>query len=269
MNYEKICNEVISIAAEVAQYIAGEAKKFDPSCVEIKGKNNFVSFVDKTSESLLVKHLSSLIPGAGFLAEEGTGISNREIYQWIIDPLDGTTNFIHGAPPYAISIGLKYEQRIVVGVVYVVTSEECFYTWEHAPSFLNGSPIHVSEVKRVQDSLIATGFPYTDYTLLSQSLRFLEYLFTASHGVRRLGSAAADLAYVACGRYDVFYEYGLHPWDVAAGSLIVQHAGGTVTDFYDGNHYLFGKTIVASNGKVHEDFLRLIQQFFPSSSNKI
>ncbi|MGE5411564.1 MAG: inositol monophosphatase family protein [Clostridiales bacterium] len=259
---EKLCKDVIKVATEAGSFIAREAEHFNSASVEKKGRNNFVSFVDKASEEMIIKNLSSLLPGSGFLAEEGTYSGKREPYTWIIDPLDGTTNFIHGAPPYSVSIGLMDESKVILGVVYEITHRECFYSWEGAPSFLNDKKIKVSEAGKVGDSLVATGFPYTDYKLMQQALNFLEYLFVESHGVRRLGSAAADLAYVACGRYDLFYEYGLNPWDVAAGDIIIRNAGGKLTDFNGGNDYIFGKRIIASNSKTHEEFLHLIKKYY-------
>jgi myo-inositol-1(or 4)-monophosphatase len=262
MDLEKLCKEVIVVAAEAGMFISREAEHFKRSDVKTKGKNNFVSFVDKASEEMIIKNLSLLLPGSGFIAEEGTNSVRGKRYNWIIDPLDGTTNFIHGAPPYSVSIGLTDESKVILGVIYEVTLKETFYSWDGAPSFMNGKEIKVSEVNKVKDSLIATGFPYTDHRLLEEALKFLEYLFVESHGVRRLGSAAADMAYVACGRYDLFYEYGLNPWDVAAGDIIIRNAGGRLTDFSGGNDHVFGKTMIASNSKNHEEFLHLVKKYY-------
>jgi myo-inositol-1(or 4)-monophosphatase len=146
--------------------------------------------------------------------------------------------------------------ELIIGVIYEINLKECFFTWKGSPSYLNGLEIEVSGADLVADSLFATGFPYYDYGRLEPYLNFFRYLMKQSHGIRRLGSAAADLAYVACGRFDGFYEYGLSPWDVAAGALIVKNAGGKVTDFSGGNDFLFGKEIIATNSKVFNDFMK-------------
>jgi myo-inositol-1(or 4)-monophosphatase len=181
---------------------------------------------------------------------------------WIIDPLDGTTNFIHGVPVYSISIALMEGPELILGVIYEINLKECFYTWKGSPSYLNGLEINVSVTDKVRDSLFATGFPYYDYGRLDPYLHFFRYLMENSHGLRRLGSAAADLAYVACGRFDGFYEYGLSPWDVAAGALIVKNAGGAVSDFNGKDDFIFGKEIIATNGSVFDDFFEAFTKNF-------
>ena len=151
--------------------------------------------------------------------------------------------------------------EVVIGVVYEVNLDECFYTWKGAPAYLNGREIRVSDRTTVDNGLIGTGFPYTDYTYMDKYLPCLNYFMEHSHGVRRLGSAAADLAYTAAGRFEGFYEYGLHPWDVAAGVLLVQQAGGVVTDFRGGTDYIFGGQMVASNAQIATEFLQIIQRY--------
>jgi len=257
-NYKELCEKVCIIAKETGAFIKEERKKFTYNKIEEKGSHNFVSYVDKTSEKMIVEKLSVLLPESGFIAEEGTSDKKGDVYNWVIDPLDGTTNFIHGLPPYAISIALIENEEIVIGVIFEVCLEECFYAWKGSKSYLNGEEIKVSPAKSVNDSLIATGFPYYDYSRMQGFLKTLDYFFKNSHGVRRIGSAATDLAYVACGRFDVFYEYSLHPWDVAAGVLILKQAGGEVTDFKGDTNYLFGKEIIASNGIIHQEFSKII-----------
>lgn len=260
MDIEVLCNEVIGLVKEVGDFIRDERKKFSTSKVQIKGKHNFVTHVDTGAEQSLVKGLSKLIPSSGFIAEEGTGERSSSKYNWIIDPLDGTTNFIHGSPPYAISIALMENDKIILGVVYEVFGSECFYSYGSSKAFLNGNPIRVSETSEVSQSLIATGFPHINYDRLQPFMKSLEYFFTQTHGVRRLGSAATDLAYVACGRYDAFYEYNLNAWDVAAGAFIVQQAGGRVGDFQGQENYIFGKEIVASNTNMFNEFQNTVYQ---------
>jgi myo-inositol-1(or 4)-monophosphatase len=261
MNYEKICNNVISAAATVGEFILGEAVKFSLDSIETKGINDFVSYVDKNSEKILVEALRKILPEGGFLAEEGTVKYNGENLKWIIDPLDGTTNFIHGIPVYSISIALMEGNETLLGVVYEPNFKECFYAWKNSPAFLNGHLIHVSKASSVKESLIATGFPYNDYNLLPQYLAAFEYLLKNSHGARRIGSAAVDLAYVACGRFEAFYEYNLKPWDVAAGAFIVKQAGGMVTDFSNGNNYIFGKELIATNNLIQNEFFEIIRKY--------
>ena len=223
-----------------------------------KGKNDFVTIFDKMSEKLLVEGLRELIPDSGFIAEEGTGQSNGEAYQWIIDPIDGTTNFVHGAPPFCISVGLAHNNVMIMGVIYDMFSNECYYSYTGGKVYLNGVECTTSPTNKVDDMLIATGFPYTDFGRLPKFMQSLTFFMDNSHGVRRLGSAAIDLAYVAVGRYDGFYEYNLNPWDVAAGAFLVQQAGGMVSDFKGGNNWLFGKEIIAATSPVFHEFRTVI-----------
>lgn len=262
LDLQNICQEVCELSKEVGEFIRNERIKFSIENVEVKGKNDFVSHVDKQSELQIVKRLSELIPVAGFIAEEGTSTKKGDVYNWIIDPLDGTTNFIHGIPCYSISIALMRNNKLVLGVIYEINLDECFYAWENSKAFLNGKEISVSKAKTLSDSLIATGFPYYDYDYLNEYMEALKYFMKHTHGIRRLGSAATDLAYVACGRFEGFYEYCLQPWDVAAGAFIVQQAGGKVTDFSGKNNFIFGREIVAGNNAVSEEFLSTIQLFF-------
>ncbi len=266
IDLKKICLQVCDLTKETGNFIKTEAVKFKSEKIETKGKNDFVSYVDKSSEKLLINGLSKLLPEAGFIAEEGTSTKQGEIYNWIIDPLDGTTNFIHGLPCFAISIALMRDQVIVLGVVYEINLDECFYAWEHGPAHLNQKKIEVSQVKTLDSSLLATGFPYYDYGRMKEYLELFSYFMKNTHGLRRLGSAATDLAYVACGRFEGFYEYGLQPWDVAAGAFIVQQAGGKITDFKGGNNFVFGKELVADNGHISNEFLKAVQTYFDKNN---
>jgi len=259
MNLEHLCQDVISITTEVGRFIREE--NIRTSDVELKSKNSLVTYVDKTAEKRLVEALGLLIPDAGFIAEEGTSNKVGETYNWIIDPLDGTTNFIHGLPVYCISIGLRKNDQIILGVIFEVTSSECFYAWEGSKAYLNGKEIQVSKTELLSNSLVATGFPYYDYDRLEDYMQLLQHFMRESRGIRRLGSAAIDLAYVACGRMDGFYEYSLNAWDVAAGAFIVQQAGGQVCDFSGGDDYLFGREIIASNSNLHPIFLTTIKSY--------
>jgi myo-inositol-1(or 4)-monophosphatase len=260
MNLEKITNQTCEAVHLAAAFIRAEAEKFSASDIREKSAHNFVTYVDEQSEQLLIRELSKILPGCGFIAEESPGMEQKPL-SWVIDPLDGTTNFIHGLPLYSISVALMEECRVVSGVIFEAGQKECFYTWKGSPSFLNGKEIRVSPTATVGDSLFATGFPYYDYSRLDPYIAFFRHMMQHSRGIRRLGSAAADLAWVACGRFDGFYEYGLSPWDVAAGAILVQNAGGTVTDFRSGGEFIFGKEIVATNGTVHREFMNSLKRY--------
>lgn len=266
MNLENICQSVCKIAREAGDFIRNERKNFQYSSVEHKGTNDLVSYVDKTAEQKIVKSLMPLINDAGFLTEEKTSSVAGKQFQWIIDPLDGTTNFVHGLPPYCVSIGLtemiESKAELILGVIYEVNLDECFYAWRNGGAWLNGKSIRVSEISALKDSLLATGFPYTNFSRLKEYMEVFDYCMRYSHGIRRLGSAAVDMAYVACGRFEGFYEYGLNAWDVAAGAFIIQEAGGKIADFNGGDNYLFGKEIISTNQKVFEEFLEVVKEKF-------
>lgn len=262
MNLQQLTIQVTNLARAVGKMLEKELKSFSRDQVETKGIHDFVSYVDKSSEEILVKELHKILPEAGFIAEENTETKKGERYNWVIDPLDGTTNFIHGIPLFSISIALMDGDEIISGVVHEVNQNECFYAWKNSKAYLNGNEIKVSDAKTLSESLLATGFPYYDYSRLKPYMEMFEFLMHQSHGIRRLGSAAADLAYVACGRFEGFYEYGLHPWDVAAGALIVKQAGGIVSDFSGKGDYIFGKEIIATSCNIHKEFLTELKKYF-------
>lgn len=260
MNLLSVEKQVIQLCEEVGNFIRTENKNFDRSRIEQKGSfSNLVSYVDKEAEFRLVQRLSEIIPGAGFIAEEGTDSEGTNEYKWIIDPLDGTTNFLHGLPIFAISIGLTRRDQIVLGVVYEVSHQECFHAIEGGKAYCNEKEIHASNVQSLNESLLATGFPYYHTDKKENYLEIIRIFLEQTHGIRRLGSAAIDLAYVACGRMEGFFEYNLKPWDVAGGAFILQQAGGKVTDFSGGNNFLFGGEVCAAGG-VHGEMLKVIQE---------
>jgi myo-inositol-1(or 4)-monophosphatase len=262
LNLEAICRDVCTAARTTGAFIRAEQHKLKTDQVEVKSRNSLVTYVDKQSEEILVTALTPLIPGAGFITEEETTTIQGETYNWVIDPLDGTTNFIHGIPCFAVSIGLIREGVPILGVIYEVNLDECFYAWEGSQAFLNDHPIQVSKAAKLEDSLIATGFPYYDHEREEEYLLLFRELMHNTRGLRRLGSAATDLAYVACGRFEAFYEYSLHPWDVCAGAFLVQQAGGRVCDFKGGTDYLFGKSIVAVNPGIFQEFMIKVGKYF-------
>ncbi len=261
MELEALCHQVRLLTDEVRQFIISEFKSFDRKHIEYKGLNDMVSYVDKQAEKQLVERLSQLLPNSGFIAEEGTGNKLHKGYNWIIDPLDGTTNFIHGVPIFSISIALTHNDELLLGVVHELNQNEQFYAVKDKGAFCNGKPINVSAEAQLSRALVATGFPYHAFDKLPRYLEGLGEFFKKSHGLRRMGSAAVDLSYVACGRFDAFFEYNLHPWDVAAGTLIVREAGGKASTFSGGEDCVFGREMIAG-GAVHEEVRKLVAQIF-------
>ena len=257
MNYKEILSATEQIVRSVGEDV--ERKRREGALVvEAKGHNDFVTQMDKYSEQQLVAQLERLLPEAGFITEESTRTERAEVYNWIVDPIDGTTNFIHGVAPYCISVALAEGDKIVVAVVYEMVHSEMFTASLGGGAFLNGRPICVSDAQTVDQSLLVTGFPVYDLSRADKFLSAIEDLMHNVHAVRSIGSAAADLAYVAAGRYDAFFEYSLKPYDVAAGALLVTEAGGKVTDFAGGDNYLFGREIIASNKHNYGEFAQIV-----------
>lgn len=263
MDFNEISLQLATVARRAGQFIRQESATFTRSHIESKGVHDLVSYVDKETEKLLVAGLREVLPEAGFITEEGTeGAHQAEEFNWIIDPLDGTTNFVHGLPVYSVSVGLIRGQELVAGVVYEVVRDECFRAAKGAGAFCNEVPIHVSDVPDLNNALIATGFPYTDFGLMGDYLQVLGSFMRKSHGVRRLGSAAVDLAYVAAGRFEGFFEFNLNSYDVAAGLLLVTEAGGRTTEFLQDGDPLFGRQVVASNDHVHQEMQATIREYW-------
>jgi myo-inositol-1(or 4)-monophosphatase len=261
LNLNEICLKVTAIAKDAGGFIRQESRNFDRNRIEHKGASDLVSYVDKETEKKLVAALSQLFPEAGFITEESTVKQEDKEYKWVIDPLDGTTNFLHGMPPFSISIALIRNREVLAGVVYEVNLDECFYAWKNGGAWLNGKPIKVSPVTSLKDSLLAIGFPYSQLNKSDHHFKALQKLQNVSHGIRRLGSAAVDLSYVACGRVEGYYEFNLKIWDIAAGLLIVKEAGGEISDFSGGDDCLDGKELLAT-GKIKNELLAVIQEFW-------
>lgn len=262
MNYELLCSKVIAICRLTGNFIRKEAMAFDANAIEYKGLNDLVSYVDKNAEKQLVINLTKLLPDAGFITEEDTVNITDKTYTWIIDPLDGTTNFIHGIPTYAISVALYEENKPVIGVVYEINRGEMFFTFKGGPAYLNNKEIRVSKNGNLSQSLLATGFPYYQFDKQPQYMQLFTEMMQKCHGLRRIGSAAVDLAYVACGRFDAFFEYNLNSYDVAAGAYLVQQAGGKVMNFSGGDEYLETREMLATNGNVTDEILATIKKHF-------
>ena len=235
-------------------------KYFDTKInVGYKGRIDPVTIADMSSQTAIIKFLKKKFPTHTFIGEEDKSRQLCSDYCWIIDPLDGTVNFIHGVPYFCVSIGLIYKGKVVAGAIYAPSLNELYVAQKGFGVFLNGKKIKVSSEKGLIHSLVVTGFPYDIDTGIKQIMKSLESVIINVQGVRRLGSAALDLAYVAAGRFEAFWEKGLNPWDVAAGSLMVEEAGGKVTDYFGGKEYIFGKTLLATNGLVHNSMRSLIR----------
>ncbi|WP_256012620.1 inositol monophosphatase family protein [Desertivirga xinjiangensis] len=264
MNLEKLTEEVIELAKQVGGFIREEAQKFNSESIEYKGYNNLVSYVDKTAEEKIVARLSELLPEAGFITEEETINKTGEVYNWIVDPLDGTTNFIHGLPIFSVSIALERNKQLVLGVVYEINMDECFYAWKDGGAYVNGKSIKVTKNTELNQTLLATGFPYYNFEKEAQYLNIVREFMMHSHGIRRMGSAAVDMAYVACGRFDGYFEYNINLYDIAAGVVIVREAGGTAFNFSGEDEFFGSREVIASNGIVGEAMKEVIQKHFYS-----
>jgi myo-inositol-1(or 4)-monophosphatase len=262
MELVEICEKACAAAKEAGLFIQSQINQIQRTDIEEKGLNQLVSYVDKTSEEMLVKSLKGILPEAGFITEEETVAREQAEYTWIIDPLDGTTNFLHALPIYSVSVALMKNNKLVVGIVYEPNRDELFYAWSGGGAYLNGKRIQVKINQELSKSLLATGFPYYDFKRVPQYLATLSDLMKGTQGMRRMGSAAVDLAYTACGRFDGFFEYGLSPWDVAGGIVLIEEAGGKISDFGGADDYLFGKTIIGASEGVYGQLLSVIQRNF-------
>lgn len=253
--------EYLDFAIDVAREAGGVLKHYmnREKHVELKGRANLVTVADKESEALIIRRIRERYPDHAILAEE-SGASAGGAAKWIIDPLDGTTNFAHQYPFFCVSIGFEQDGRIMCGAVYDPWRDEMFSGARGSGSFVNGQPISVSGAERLSDALIMTGFPYGVREKMDTAIsQFRAFLFE-SQGVRRGGSAALDLCYIAHGRVDGFWEMDLHPWDTAAGVVILEEAGGRVTNFDGGPFSVYGKQIIASNGLIHDEMAAVLRQ---------
>ena len=229
--------------------------------IDNKDTFDFVTKTDKDAEKLIVDIIQSRHPGHHFLAEESHRAEQGD-YRWIIDPLDGTTNFIHGVPMYSVSIALQYDRNVILGVVYDPNQDECFVAEQGQGAFLNNTRIQVSDVKDPSRALLATGYPFRSKDLIDVYLQSFKRFFQDFSGIRRAGSAAVDLCYVACGRFDGFWELNLKPWDIAAAQCIIQEAGGRITDFAGKDRVLDTGNTIAANAHVYDHMANIIQDTF-------
>ena len=222
--------------------------------VNTKGRNDFVTEVDQQAENIIIETIHKAYPGHAILAEE-SGAQGSDDYQWIIDPLDGTTNYLHGFPQYAVSIALKHKDKLEQAVVYDPLRQELFTTSRGQGAYLNDRRIRVSNQKHLEGALLGTGFPFKDQERLEEYLKTFRAFFPMTAGIRRAGAASLDLAYVACGRLDGFWEFGLEPWDMAAGTLLIEESGGMVGDPDGNSSFLESGDIVAANPKIYTELL--------------
>lgn len=261
MDLKELTIKVCQIAKEGAHFIAQERKHFDKDRVEVKKANDFVSYVDKETEKLLVAKLAELLPSAGFITEEATAVYSQEDYCWIIDPLDGTTNFIFDNAPYCVSIALTYRKKLMIGVVYEVCRDECFYAWKDGGAYLDGKTLSVSSTAEWSKASVGLDLPYDDKAYKPVLNALVDDLYGNVVSLRDFGSAAMGLCYVAAKRFDVWLEAYIKLWDYAAGAIIVEEAGGKVSGFDGGLDYMGGHHIICTNGLLHDKAVKLVEPF--------
>lgn len=269
---QQILSTAIEAARKSGKYLLDNWGKLDEAEVDEKRKNDFVTTVDRTSEEMIIEHILTRFPGHKILAEESgerrvEGHDTKEDYQWIIDPLDGTTNYIRHHSEFCVSIAAKYQKDLIVGVVFNPFREELFSAVKDRGAALNGNPIKISETNDFSRAFLATGFPHQSKLYLPQYINSFSEIFYHCAGVRRLGSAALDLCYTACGRFEGYWELNLNAWDLAAGSLLVQEAGGLVTDFWGQSSYLDSGFIIAGNPAIHARIKKVLSFYFQEEKN--
>ena len=219
---------------------------------------DLLTIADTQSEAFILNTIKTTFPNHHIIAEESTIVENNSDYRWVIDPLDGTTNFVHNLPIFAVSIGLQYKGETIVGVVYNPAADKCFWAEKNGGAFLNGESIHNTSTNTLSNSLLVTGFPYTHDDRWSKGFDLFKTLYGKTQGVRRLGAAALDFCFVAMGRFEGFWEFGLQPWDACAGALIVKEAGGKVSDWDNSPMPFSGNRILATNGHIHKEMLEVL-----------
>lgn len=255
---------VEALAKSSGKFLKANLSKLKKHQIHFKGQNDYVTAIDQKSEKMLVEKILKRFPKHQIMAEEFYATGHRDLDQpiWIIDPLDGTANFIHGLPIFSVSIGFYLKGKMLLGVVFDPNRNELFSAVRGYGAYLNHKKIKVSQTRKLKDSLLATGFPFRSNSIIDDYLKTFKIFAKNSHGIRRTGSAAIDLCYVACGRYDGFWEFNLYPWDIAAGSLIVQEAGGIATNFQGQSLQLVPQNILAGNIDLHPQLQSVVKKFF-------
>ena len=259
IDLQQLTLNVCQVARQAGTYIRNERANFSVDRVERKHAHDYVSYVDKGSEQLIVRALRELLPEAGFITEEGSAGHTDEQYVWVVDPLDGTTNFIHGFAPYAVSIALCKGREIVVGVVYEIVSDECFYAWQGGGAFVNERPIQVG-TSAINDALLCLQLPYNSDAYKPVISKLLNCFYGNVGSIRMIGSAAIALCYVAAGRLDAYAERYIGQWDYMAGALIVKEAGGCVTNYAGEDYFMEGDSVIATNEVIHQELLEAVKQ---------
>lgn len=257
-------NTAVKAARRAGTVIMRHADRLDRLAVEPKGRNDFVTEVDRRAEAEIIDILRGAYPDHAILAEESGTHHAGDRYLWIIDPLDGTTNFLHGYPHFAVSIALQSKGKLEQAVVFDPHRNELYTASRGQGAHLNDRRIRVSKITDMQHALLGTGFPFRSQEYLDLWVRTFRVLMPDSSGVRRAGSAALDLAHVACGRFDGFWEFGLHLWDMAAGCLLIEEAGGMVSDPAGGQDHFHSGNLLAGNPKIHEEMLKRIKPQLPA-----
>ena len=255
-----LTGKVCDVARTAGRFLKEERKSFRREAVEEKHAHDYVSYVDKESEKRVVAALGALLPEAGFIVEEGSAVYRDEPYCWVVDPLDGTTNYIHGNAPYCVSIALRSRDELLLGVVYEVCRDECFYAWKGGKAWLNGEPLHISDIDDVTNAFLIVELPYNDAAYKQIAMHLLDDLYGKAGAIRMNGSAAAAICYVAAGRFDGWLEAFIGKWDYSAAALIVLEAGGEVTDFYGSRDFMEGHHIIATNGHLHAYLQDLVKE---------
>jgi len=260
LELQQIAEQVATLSQSIGAWM--KIQTIHEEQADMKTYNNLVTFVDKESEARFVEGLKLIVPQAGFIAEEGTGEPSASGLNWVIDPLDGTTNFVHGVPIWCTSVALCQDHIPLVGVIFDPNINELYVASIGNGATLNGKPITVSTVSPLDKALLATGFPYDDFGREDKYFQLLKDLTHETRGMRRLGSAALDMAWTACGRLEGFYEYGLNPWDIAAGAVIIREAKGIVTTFHGGDDPIFGEDLICTNPLIYEELKAVIERYF-------
>lgn len=252
----------VKAARSAGKYLLDNLGKISREDISLKQASDFVTRVDRESEQIILNTIRNAFPNHLFLTEESIHDCETEQYRWIIDPLDGTTNYIHGYPVFGLSIALEFGRELIVGIVYDPLRDDLFTAVKGEGAFYNGDRMNVSATVSLGDCLITTGFPFRRKQMIDPYLALFKNVFLKISDLRRAGSAALDLAYLACGRCEAFFEIGLSPWDIAAGAVLIQEAGGIITDFDGGPDFLRSGNVVAGNPAVHEELLREIKKVF-------